>query len=45
MLATGHYRYGILLTPITAQAITELVTAGQTSVDLAPFAVARFPAS
>jgi glycine oxidase len=41
LLATGHYRYGILLTPITAQVIAELVT-GTSSVDLAPFSVARF---
>jgi glycine oxidase len=44
VLATGHYRYGILLTPITAQLITELVTTGTTSVDLAPFSVGRFQA-
>jgi glycine oxidase len=42
VLATGHYRYGILLTPITAQVITELVTTGAPSVDLTPFSVARF---
>lgn len=41
-MATGHHRYGILLTPITAQVIAELVTRGTTSVDLAPFAVTRF---
>jgi glycine oxidase len=42
LVATGHHRYGILLTPITAQVIAELVTRGTTSVDLAPFAVTRF---
>jgi glycine oxidase len=42
LLATGHYRYGILLTPVTAQLIAELVTTGVPSVDLAPFSVARF---
>lgn len=42
VLATGHYRYGILLTPITAQLIAELVATGATSVDLTPFSVARF---
>jgi glycine oxidase len=40
--ATGHYRNGILLAPITAQAIGELVVKGESSVDLAPFSVARF---
>jgi glycine oxidase len=42
LVATGHHRYGILLTPATAQAIAELVTEGQSSVDLAPFSVTRF---
>jgi glycine oxidase len=42
VLATGHYRYGILLTPITAQLIAELVATGASSVDLSPFSVARF---
>jgi glycine oxidase len=41
-LSTGHFRNGILLAPITAQAIAELVATGRSSVDLAPFSVARF---
>lgn len=40
--ATGHYRNGILLTPITAQAISELVLKGESKPRLAPFSVARF---
>lgn len=40
--ATGHYRNGILLTPITAQAISELVLRGASSIDLAPFSPQRF---
>ena len=40
--ATGHYRNGILLAPITARAIGELVVKGESSVNLAPFSVARF---
>jgi glycine oxidase len=42
LVATGHHRYGILLTPITAQVITELATSGVSTVDLTPFAVTRF---
>ena len=42
VLATGHYRNGILLAPITAWAIAELVASGQSSIDLAPFSVSRF---
>jgi len=41
-LATGHHRNGILLAPITGDAIAELVATGATSVDLAPFSVGRF---
>jgi glycine oxidase len=42
VLATGHFRNGILLAPVTAWAIAELVATGQCSVDLSPFSVARF---
>jgi glycine oxidase len=42
--ATGHYRNGILLAPITAQVIAELTIKGETSTDLAPFSIARFEA-
>ncbi len=40
--ATGHYRNGILLTPITARLITELIVSGRTTIDLDPFSVTRF---
>jgi glycine oxidase len=42
VLATGHYRNGILLAPITAQAIADLITNGNAGFDLTPFSVARF---
>jgi glycine oxidase len=37
-LATGHYRNGILLAPITAEIIGALVTGETPPVDPAPFA-------
>ena len=40
--ATGHFRNGILLTPITATMVSELITNGRTQVDLTPFSVKRF---
>jgi len=40
--ATGHYRNGILLAPITARAVAALVLGRRTSYDLRPFAVDRF---
>jgi glycine oxidase len=42
VLATGHFRNGILLAPITAQAIAELIATGHAPIDLAPFAIERF---
>ena len=40
--ATGHYRNGILLTPITAYEITKLILTGETSETIAPFQLDRF---
>lgn len=40
--ATGHYRNGILLAPLTAELITEAVVTGVTSPLLAPFSPDRF---
>lgn len=40
--ATGHFRNGMLLAPITANLICEWITAGQTSRSLAEFQVQRF---
>jgi glycine oxidase len=40
--ATGHYRNGILLAPITAKAISEFVSKGESSVNLSPFGLGRF---
>ncbi len=42
LYATGHYRNGILLTPITAQVITEIILRGASEIDLAPFSITRF---
>ncbi len=40
--ATGHYRNGILLTPITAKVVSEIILKGETRVPLSPFRPARF---
>lgn len=40
--ATGHYRNGILLTPITAKAVSELVLNGETRIQLLAFTPQRF---
>ncbi len=44
-IASGHYRDGILLAPITAQVLAALVLNRAPSFDLEPFRPARFPAS
>ena len=40
--ATGHYRNGILLTPITAYEIAKLILIGETSETIARFRLDRF---
>jgi glycine oxidase len=42
VVATGHYRNGILLTPVTADAITELLATGRVPDVIAPFGPGRF---
>jgi glycine oxidase len=41
-VATGHFRDGILLAPITAQVMAEVITGAECKYDLAPFSAARF---
>jgi len=40
--ATGHFRNGILLTPITAEIVADLVLTGRSRVDLQPYRIDRF---
>jgi glycine oxidase len=42
VVATGHFRHGILLAPVTAEAIAELVATGKPPDLIAPFTPARF---
>lgn len=42
LLATGHYRNGILLAPVTAKLIAEWIVAGKTSFDAGIFSPSRF---
>ena len=44
IMATGHYRKGILLAPVTACAIAELVLTGITPEEIRPFGIDRFAA-
>lgn len=41
-VATGHFRDGILLTPVTAEVMAQMITGGQTEYDVSPFSPARF---
>ncbi|MBI2911984.1 MAG: glycine oxidase ThiO [Chloroflexi bacterium] len=43
-VATGHFRSGIVLAPITAQIMADLICDGRTNVDLEPFSPVRFSA-
>ena len=42
LLATGHYRNGVLLTPITADVISSLIINGELDSIATPFALDRF---
>jgi glycine oxidase len=42
VLATGHHRNGVLLTPITADAIAALLVDGQLPSEAQPFTLSRF---
>jgi glycine oxidase len=42
VVATGHHRNGILLTPVTADAIAELLATGRVPELIAPFTPGRF---
>jgi glycine oxidase len=42
VLATGHFRNGVLLTPVTGDAVAELLAAGALPAEAAPFTVDRF---
>jgi glycine oxidase len=42
VLATGHYRNGVLLTPVTGEVIAELLATGALPEVAAPFTVDRF---
>jgi glycine oxidase len=41
-VASGHFRNGILLAPITGHLLAQLLTGGKTEMPLAPFSPARF---
>ena len=42
LIATGHHRNGVLLAPVTADAVAALLTGGEPPVDLGPFSPQRF---
>jgi glycine oxidase len=41
-VATGHYRDGIMLAPITARLMTDIVLGRETKLDLSAFSLSRF---
>lgn len=42
VVATGHHRNGILLTPVTARAIAHYILTGEIEAAIRPFGLARF---
>jgi glycine oxidase len=44
VLATGHYRNGILLTPVTAEAVSHYILTSEIAKAIRPFGIDRFAA-
>ncbi|MEU0811102.1 glycine oxidase ThiO [Streptomyces sp. NPDC005970] len=44
-VATGHYRNGVLLTPVTGDVMAEVLTRGELPDEARPFSPRRFPAA
>jgi glycine oxidase len=44
-LATGHFRNGILLAPVTAELVRQIIESGGSPAELAPFSPERFARS
>ena len=42
IVATGHYRNGILLAPATAAIIRDIIVTGKTNFDISPYSPSRF---
>ena len=42
VMATGHHRNGILLTPVTVEAISQYVLTGRVMAEIQPFRADRF---
>lgn len=42
VIATGHYRNGVLLAPVTAESVAALLAGEAPPIDLGPFRLARF---
>ncbi|MGW8061105.1 glycine oxidase ThiO [Streptomyces ziwulingensis] len=45
LLATGHYRNGVLLTPVTGDAMAHVLTTGELPAEARPFTPRRFSAA
>ncbi|MFF0788438.1 glycine oxidase ThiO [Streptomyces spiralis] len=45
LLATGHYRNGVLLTPVTGDAMAHVLTTGELPDEVRPFTPRRFAAA
>ncbi|MDW6063425.1 glycine oxidase ThiO [Streptomyces sp. FXJ1.4098] len=45
LVATGHYRNGVLLTPVTGDVMAEVLTRGELPDEARPFSPLRFPAA
>jgi len=44
-LATGHWKKGILLSPVTGRILADLILDGATSIPIEPLSITRFDSS
>ena len=42
MIATAHYRNGVLLGPLTGRVVADQIVTGKASLEFAPFGPERF---
>ncbi len=43
-VAAGHFKKGIMMSPVTGKIIADLITSGKTDLPIEPLSPARFPA-
>ena len=43
-VAAGHFKKGVMMSPVTGKILADLITSGETELPIEPLSPARFPA-